>query len=526
MTRPRDGDPSGERASKPLTYDNFRRRLAQITVTINSDSRTVSPSERIGITTLLRKPTTERIVSHVDRFYDLRNLDAIENRLRDETLRQTGSWNDEQAVTEMYFAALTAAKRIDRIQTENLGEGSFSPSASMIITQTVEQMGWYVGTKYAAMLERNPAVLENLINLTFTLGQNRNDPLQWYEPKGHIFLKGVDDAVQLHHEINLRRESETASAAELKSDNAALMERINILRKYGVKSVIAPSFSPHIGQWLVTDPATEQEAMNTTRGKGVYRLMPKPIARFAGTDGKFRSSRLTAHEVADERAGKTAFISLEDVLEEGSTVTIDAALSRDGELLTRSGIPVKKFLEHNARDLTGYEAIRAELLAIFADLVIPATMVREIDAQPAVPPRPGRQPQEQDGERQSKLRKLVLARIRYIDEHQSQIIQTLEKNQDTTLEGVTLPEISPRGTPRQEVINHLRKLPEGYKASPQARRLAWEEEGITLPPEGITYVRRHIRGTEEDTSAGHEVRMRRPSDARTERTQKPKRRKK
>lgn len=180
---------------------------------------------------------------------------------------------------------------------------------------------------------------------------------------------------------------------------------------------------------------------------------------------------------------------------------------------------------------SGYESTRAELLTILADLVVPATLVREAEEQPQPsqpetpqPPLPTTQPGDQAEETPSKLRNLVLARVKLIDERLPQIIEILETNQDTTTEGVTLPETSPRGTLLRDVINHLRTLPTGYKASPQARERAWDEERIVLPPEGVTYVKRQSKDPEADDSPGHKAQFRRPSDARR-RPQKPNRKK-
>jgi len=50
------------------------------------------------------------------------------------------------------------------------------------------------------------------------------------------------------------------------------------------------------------------------------------------------------------------------------------------------------------------------------------------------------------------------------------------------------------------VMGHLRRLPPGYRASPEARSLA-EEHGVILPP-GFTHVRPHFRGGKEGPEAG------------------------
>ncbi len=496
----------------PRAYTKIKQQLYGIRREIDHNPEAITITERVATTGALRRGTREALTTHADRFYSLHTLDEIENKLGEESLKQTGTWTERQAISEMYLEALRSAKKIDRIKADIFGADTLSPESNMLETLVTEKMGWHVGTKYAAYLEQHPEYIQELITLSTNLIAEDEQVPQWFAAKSIMFVNGLQDAVMLHRQTTLTPETDSTNVTELEEDNNALMERVNILRKYGVASVVAPGLSPHINQWLVTDPATERATMQETKARSLYELLPPNIARFAATSGKFKSSIMKAHEI-DQPAAKTSYTSFTDVLEPNSKVVVNVALSRDGELLTRNGMPIKPFIEHFSHNLSGYEVTRAETLSILADLVVPDTFIRELEEQPdqSTPPTPDASPTQPD-DRQSKLRKLVLARLRLIDENREQIIQTLEADQETIPEGVILPEESPQGTLRRNVINHLRTLPRGYRASPQARQRAWEEEKIILPETGVTYVKRQKK--DNDTSPGQIAQLRHPSDAR------------
>lgn len=62
---------------------------------------------------------------------------------------------------------------------------------------------------------------------------------------------------------------------------------------------------------------------------------------------------------------------------------------------------------------------------------------------------------------------------------------------------------------RHEVVWHLRWLPKGFRPSPDAKKRAWEEEGILLQ-DNQTYVRRHERGEGTLEPVAHQAVYRRP----------------
>lgn len=96
-----------------------------------------------------------------------------------------------------------------------------------------------------------------------------------------------------------------------------------------------------------------------------------------------------------------------------------------------------------------------------------------------------------------KLRRLLLARTR--------VLNILGKDIDKQISNeISESEKVHKDIQKHGVVGHLRRLPNGYSPSAQAKKLCREQLGVNIP-EGHTYVQKHTRGNIEVDGKGHEI---------------------
>jgi hypothetical protein len=317
------------------------------------------------------------------------------------------------------------------------------------------------------------------------------------------------------------------TTADLREPNNDLYKATREMRKYGVKSAVAPALSSAVTQeWLVLDPVTEREDLNrNSRERGSdfshLRFTGRHLARFIGTDGRFISSQpeWKTTESPQKHVAVTS-VDWSNIVQAGSNPTLSVKLMPDGELAGAFGLPIPDVLKEADRWEREYELLRAEILSIYADLVTPSYIEEKVNAEVAViESHTGRTLRRRRAK--PPLRSLVVARERVIKAQSNEIIDTLE-NEIT--EDAQAPETAPREKrhmAKHRVVGHVRTINKEYRASPQARRLAWDEgiemndEPIILAEKGETYVKIHPRGDLPNESAGHRLSYRRQAPQRT-----------
>lgn len=180
------------------------------------------------------------------------------------------------------------------------------------------------------------------------------------------------------------------------------------------------------------------------------------------------------------------------------------ALDTEGEMDASYGlglIPVRQFFERR-NNVALYEYLRfAQALRLY-DLVVPITTVEKM---PKPPIAGGVLDRIKNVLKRKHLLNpdLFVPRIRSL-ENVDLLLRELETeieqaDADTTKRS--------REISRHEVIWHIRRLPQGKKPTPEARKRA-EEHGIVLA-ENETYVRPHERGKGELKVVAHQAKVRR-----------------
>lgn len=273
----------------------------------------------------------------------------------------------------------------------------------------------------------------------------------------------------------------------LSLENDGLFEHTRFLQRYQMKpALVKAAGAGSIGDWMVVDWEQTQHSLVQ---QGVVSDISAldhtlgALARFYGTKHQF-----VADKPVFERHGNSSYgmirLNFADAIKgKGEwTDTPDVAfqLSNEGHLLGMRGIPLKEYSERlGKRD--EYELLRGEALAIYADLVLPAHLVREAAAleDKDIPARHGK-PRAVDT-----IRRLVLARMRLVKGDPAGVEQEVKREN--------------RKSPGQHgVVGFIRNLPKGCRASFEAREACRKYLHKELAAEGETFVVPHIRGGAEN----------------------------
>ncbi|XOU94145.1 MAG: hypothetical protein ACNFW9_04845 [Candidatus Kerfeldbacteria bacterium] len=315
----------------------------------------------------------------------------------------------------------------------------------------------------------------------------------WFYPKLLILKQAIEQTRQTRSYVNgLKipaglhlRDTIESSITEIDRYMIEMMEKLREIRKYGVK----PSFF-------------ELQKMTSPNDAWVFWGYRDFMGKtFPG--GPATSDNYVAQIAL---AGKRGLIDLRPQYHHetgvGSTEVNWVKLPFDGKFVwsmnwqgnldLTAGFDqslVRRIFEQEGRELE-YHALRMQLMFCLYDLIAPIEVVATIPS--ITGPKPTwseRAINVVTRKKLSSISDLVVPRIRSLD-NMSRINDMLSREVE---EGVQETERRMSIKRRHEVTEHIRRLPEGHKASPAARLLAFEEFGIELQ-EGETFVVKHKRG--------------------------------
>ncbi len=287
-------------------------------------------------------------------------------------------------------------------------------------------------------------------------------------------------------------EEHATQTAQVATD---MIRELAVLRKYGVKN-------SYFQDGMLHDPAQAWVFMDFHELRELVSdwvdFIPQQFA-FLGLSDK-------------EALGQIGAMPIERVV--GQSVSVGAqisfpahvfmALDTEGEMDASYGLgfmPVRDFFERYNNEAL-YEYLRfAQALRLY-DLVVPITTVEKMPRPPI------------EGGLLNRLKNifknkhllnptLYLPRIRSLEN-----VDLLLRELETEIEKAdTETSKRAREISRHGVIWHIRRLPQGKRATPEARRRA-KEHGIVLA-ENETYVRPHERGKGELKPVAHHAKARR-----------------
>jgi len=300
------------------------------------------------------------------------------------------------------------------------------------------------------------------------------DNYSWYLTKAEIVLDSISKFRAVSKEIGIARARvpETAASAESREEIDGLFSDVMQLRTYGVKQAFTGarrggSYIFDDSQILLDkDPVVAANAVSSEGSS-------YPVAVIVATP------ETNFDEIVFEQRtyGKETGIQL-NYIAGNFPVDFILMLASDGELYIDNycSIPVRDMFED--QDAGGaYEVLRAELVADFCDLVMPAEIVSGRDGQPSFLVGELNQPVDEI------IYDLLLPRRNYIKGVAAEDMDRADHNDN-----------DPTRIIREHgVVYHTRRLLPGQQASPQARELA-RRHSMILPADR-TFVRSHKRGS-------------------------------
>jgi hypothetical protein len=448
---------------------------------------------RLETTAALRKPSFEKTDEVSTSWANLAGQTA------DDAMLEQGDASDWQHVFHFYsLTAAATASSIDYIKRKSMGADSSTKISNVIIAMTLDKLAQEMVQKHHQVLSNNKNLDMNTDWLMRILLNDQQQYIAWKGIKLSIFWSGAGDYLGMANVLNGMQSAPEDSPETMKVENDALFNSTSVLQKYGVKSAIAPSRmgNRNVKEWLIEstrDARLAREQLNQSSGTSrpsPYEQMRQSIATFRSTDQSFTTSKLR-HNFVGSEAHPTVHGEIVDMTDLIAPVDADKQmpdagikLGTDGELYSVLGSSIKALLY--PRD---YETLRAEILCLYTDLVVPVyvTELFDVEAQGdsigASPSTAGR------------MRCLVLARERVLRLLGDDIITQLDNEQTK----------AQREMAEHDVIGHVRHLPSTYRASQAARELCQKDIGVVLAEYGETYVQDHRRGTVKTEETGHKV---------------------
>ncbi|MCX6740313.1 MAG: hypothetical protein NTZ49_03740 [Candidatus Parcubacteria bacterium] len=282
---------------------------------------------------------------------------------------------------------------------------------------------------------------------------------------------------------------------DLAQDLEATMKELTILKRYGIKTSFFQDGVLHgINEvWVFTD---YRDIIAATSFK-ILEGKPLALVSLATIAAMKNPLSLKVREVVTSDSKVTlAGYELEGFL--------SWSMDEKAEFDASSGLgllPVREiFSQAQKSDI--YEIFRLTQVMRLYDLIVPLTVVEQMPKLPRVESstlknivnrfRTAARPLNPD---------LLVPRIRTM-ENPRHLIEELEKEVE-----IAEQETKKRTHCHHEVIDFIRRLPQGYKPSARARALAKEHLGIELA-DNETYVKKHERGKGSSNAGVHQAKHR------------------
>lgn len=384
---------------------------------------------------------------------------------------------------------LIYARALDEIKINTIGRNAPTTGVNTLMTLMTSEAMWRAK-------KITEADIEDAVRLISAWAQHENPHFHWYIPK--LFQMTQAAGIKLETEGLLPKikglESDV-SAEELAVDNDRLFNNLVQLRKYGLKSCVAPALRQgKTREWLVSDVIPEAYESSFA----AYHPARKSLAAFDGSRGKIDTTEVIPYEYISETSGGQVRVSTQHVSGiKPNEDTFHVLIGPDGHLYYRAGVRWIDYIDPNLYQK--YEQLRAEILSILFDAVVPVYITEQVKKDAGQTPKGILGKLALGNRRPPNLKRLVLARTRILEEKMDEIVAALENSDTDEVES----DEQKRIIAKHNVEWHIRRLPAEFRASPEARQRCLQETGIVLAEHGETYVRKHTRGSIEKESKGH-----------------------
>ena len=442
----------------------------------------------------LRKPTSEKLDSSATFWTDFAISTAETNLAEKET-------PDTDDIFDAYTQAVgVTSSIIDYVKKRTIGLHASTSESNIIIARMLDLTALEAVTRHGTMLSRDKTFVEYPQVVAYKLTQDDRQSVAWKGVKIASFwsmVRSYNGLAAIADGMRCGPES-LQEAEQLGVENDALFSVTELMLQYGVKPAIAPSRlqNGNIREWLVQSRKSVEAAHDalidpdSSHEKSRRRHEAPWIASFVSTDQRFKTSKpdLIKLGTAKHPNLHVTAVNVDSLIEivdtDKSHPDTMVRLGQDGHLYSGTSVPLRSRV-----NLTLYEALRADILSVYADLVVPIYIVglydQEAEAVKAAPTT--------SNNRAAGLRTLVLSRERVLRELGQDICAQLDDEREK----------AERDMIEHDVIGHVRRLPSSYRASQESRDFCRVDLGYELSEFGETYVRDHKRGNVVVETLGH-----------------------
>jgi len=378
---------------------------------------------------------------------------------------------DELRTDHKVVALLQLALGVDLAKTRKYGSDKHSARSNELTWRTVMKL-----LEFMDYDDESMRIYDAVFN-TIDLISEENDFYYWFKAKARalesylLMQKTLQDIAQEDRAFN--PEPSASPEARLAVDD--LFNNVLGVRAYGVKQAFTPARRG--GSFIFEDPAVLKVTDVERNGSNdPSKGSASPVAVVYLTSQTEFNEKIEV-KATEEKHGDIGRVIVPTInLQEGSIAIV---LASNGELYT------DHFSSHSIREIFelqeaggAYEALRAEIIADFADLVMPAEIVMRAQT-PKVERKYGVPIDEV-------IYELIAPRKRYMYEVTEEEVLIEDKKEQDEQNGDRV--IRSHG-----VVWHTRRLLPGHNPSPQAIALAAEHNFVL--PQGKTFVRSHSRGS-------------------------------
>jgi hypothetical protein len=438
-------------------------------------ARNLPRSFRASVSAYVRKPTT---LARDSLSRDLSQSIVYAATSDPEAQAEAGILPQETAL----FNSLVFARILDEVKKKAIGIGSSTDAINGLSGRMMGEAGW-------SMPRATDEELDKIRHLADAATRMDHEAMLWYVPKISSYLNAIETRRRSEDLLDSISVAEGVDADALRADNDSLFDSINFLQKYEPKPCVAPAIpgAHNTSEWLVVPRPRELRRYR-------FNTLGEAPVSFIGSKNPIPSSETSFHRYANGIA-KMNTINMPVAFD---SYTAPVVLGKDGHLYSLLG---QRWLDYVDDDHKAqYEQLRAELLCIYHDSVVPVYVTELVDQEIAGgDAETGQKQDSKDSAKSPGLRRLILARKLVMDLMRDEITEALENQKTDAVDG------EQKGVARHDVVGHIRRLPKNWRASPEAREACFEDIGIVLAEYGETYVRGHERGSLDNPAQGHKA---------------------
>lgn len=418
-------------------------------------------------------------------------------------LEESSAESVQTTLTDSYTRSITAALTADALQIRIMGQGSSTKTSNAIAAKAAAQHALHAANLVFHDYDEARRINQSYSVAAYELMQADHPSLGWIATKLINATLLVGDRLGLGKQFEGYEPLSGEETDQLRNQNNTLWTELRALQKYGIKPAIAPAISDsNIKNWLVQD--IESAYGLSKHSDFVNQQVKDTFAVFRGSNVAFNSSTPEINSIRKvNNSVKLEAVRTEELFGENQTnfELNTVHLLKDGQLGLDAGLSLRKVAEE-LDALDAYEQLRSEILTIAYDLLTPV-YIHDLTDDTSTTLSEMNNPNSARPEFVNKLRSLVLSRTRVLKELGEDIEFEMKKEIATDQENTT----NRSNIAEHEVVNFIRKLPTGYKASQEARKQCMEDLGIELAETGETYVRKHTRGgrISEEKPKGHKA---------------------